>query len=236
MSCGVTTVKRELPSVTSLEPLPPGVPGTRLVTEADDPMALTARRDCDAHGALVRGLAEYLETLSIDNDGTALRFKSVAQDFADVEDPHLFPRAAVYSMSLGNYDASNLTPVIRSRAKVYVMGEEAVYLLKASELRLDITVEVWATDKDARQALVAMLEDAFCPVDWKYGARLELPHYYNTRANYQLTGVTYLDSDTEVARRKRGAMVTLSAQVPVLRPIALPTARPRTEVTVSEDC
>jgi hypothetical protein len=66
-----------------------------------------------------------------------------------------------------------------------------------------LTVEFVTMDSVERMALTAMLEDAFEPVDWMTGFRLELPHYFNTRATFEKTGMDYVDGPVQAHRRIR---------------------------------
>ena len=170
---------------------------TRLITQSDDRERLTANRETDVRTALTRGLKEYLERLSIDwPGGRQSRFKRVEQTWATPEESAEYPSASVYSEQPGVYEASSLTP------ETIDLGDNLT-IRKVAEFRQPLTVEFITMDPIERMALVAMLEDAFDPVDWMTGFRLELPHYFNTRAEFEKTGMDYVDGPVQAHRRMR---------------------------------
>jgi hypothetical protein len=76
-------------------------------------------------------------------------------------------------------------------------------------------------DPVERMALVAMLEDAFDPVDWMTGFVLELPHYFNERATFEKTGMDYIDGPMPAHRRMRAARFQLTGHCSQFRFVGL---------------
>lgn len=195
----------------SLQPIPQGA--TRLITARGDQEALTARRETDCRTAMSRGLREYLEQLSIRTvDGREVRFKQVLESWGESEEAAEFPSAVVYAGEPADYEASDFSP-----ATVYLPDGTARALRKVAELKVQFTVEVWAAAQADRVALVAMLEDAFDPVDEMTGFVLELPHYHGSRAVFEKLQSSYVDSPEVNRRRWRNAAFLLAGQVSQLR-------------------
>lgn len=179
--------------------LKPALGKTRLIVNPDDREVLSYNRETDAHGALSRGLKEYLEQLSMNWQGRLIQFSHVFDDWATTEDDADYPAAAMIATEQGMYDASKLTP-----STIAVNATQIVR--SVSEFQVPMTIVAVATDPVAREGMAAMLEDALNPVDWMYGVRLELPHYFSTRCTIEPLGSRYLD-DPELAQRRRKPII-----------------------------
>jgi len=110
--------------------------------------------------------------------------------------------------------------------------DDGYELETGSELQLVVHLDLYETDPDGRTALVAMVEDALLPVNWMYGARLELGHYFGMHADYALESVTYIDSAQSAKERLRIAHLEVSASVPVVRAVKLPENQTRLRTSV----
>lgn len=189
--------------------VPPG--RTRLVYDPDDLQHMTRDFETDVRTALTRGVKEYLEQLKIDwPGGRQSKFVKVLQTWAEPEVPAEYPSAVVYATEPGTYDGRNFTPTTE-------VLEDGYIIRLTSEFTQQIVVEVWTTDPRERVALVKMLEDAFCPVDWMYGFRLELPHYHNMRATFEPLTLAYDDVGDDAQRRYRRFLIMLTGNVAVVR-------------------
>lgn len=202
------------------------------VLRPDVPPTITNRHETDARTALTRGLARYLAGLVFEGGaGRILAFQGrVFESYADPETQAQFPSAVVLSDQPAQYDASRLTP--GAPVDRLPQTPEGNALLSTSELTLDLTVDVWATENRSRSALVAGLEHALSPTDWMYGLRLDLPFYFGARAGYELQSVQYIDSEDAATRRYRRASLVVSGRVPVYRIVPLPVARARYDLSV----
>ena len=202
------------------------------VLRPDVPPTLTTRHETDARTALTRGLARYLAGLAFEGGaGRILAFQGrVFESYADPETQAQFPSAVVLSDQPALYDASRLTP--GAPVDRLPQTPEGNALLSTSELTLDLTVDVWATENRSRSALVAGLEHALSPTDWMYGLRLDLPFYFGARAGYEMLSVQYIDSEDAATRRYRRASLVVSGRVPVYRIVPLPVARARYNLSV----
>lgn len=204
-----------------------------LVTSDSTPNVLTGNQEADCRTALTRGVADYLRTLAIQMPGgRKLLFEEVLNTWAEPEVPAKYPSAIVYAAGPGTYDASRFAPGINSKDKL--PEPDGRYVLQLAEFTLDLSVELWATDPNERVGLVKMLEDAFNPVDWMYGFRLDLPHYYGARASYEMKSLVYMEAEDDAARRYRRAAFTLGGRVPLIRMVDFPQAKPRARLDVIE--
>lgn len=219
-------------------PEPSSAPRTScLITTRTQKQILTSTRQTDARTALKRGLAEYIRSLSlVALGGRSVQFERVFDVWPDHEDKAVYPSAVVYSSGDGIYDASSFTPTVSSRC----LTNDGFFLTKYAEYAVDLRVEYWSNDPEERIALTMMLEDAFNPVDWMGGAKIELPHYHNQFAIYELKTNNFPDSEGDVLARTRKAYFTVSGQVSAVRCVNLTRlTEVRSQVTVIDgnvDC
>jgi hypothetical protein len=222
--------------------VPPAPGGTKLITVANaKPPHLTAIRECDAVTALKRGLKEYLEQVYLDVEGVRVRFQQVHDVWADTDQVAQYPSAVVMAADEATYDYSSFTPVLdplRLVSQVVVNGAEPAnmrsYLVKYAEVEAKLALEIHCSSPAERVQVQMMLEDALNPVDWMYGFKLDLPHYFNQRAVYEPMTSQMLDSEGDARRRWRPGTVFLAGQVSLLRVRALPQFQPLAQVTVIE--
>lgn len=203
--------------------------GTALITDAEYDIPFTARRETDCWGALARGLSEYVSQLRMDwEGGTSVRLLKVHEGWAEPEALSAYPSAVVYSEAPGAYDGDSLATI----REVLPDGRS---LQRVSEFVQTYTLDVWCTNKEDRTALVAMLEDAFDPVDWMSGFRLRLPHYHNAVGTFLKDALNIQDSAEQAGRRWRLASFTIAASMPQIRFIgAAPALDIRTVVSVED--
>lgn len=232
-SCAPEIPTTEEPGTPIIVPPPQG--GTTLVTSANAARnVLTARRDCDAVTALKRGLAEYLQQVMLDVEGARVQFQQVFYSWAEPEDGYTLPSAYVAADGEAEYDYHGLTPVLDPKNKVALPGGPAgqqAYLVKYAELKVSLACQIYTSSPDERAQVSMLLEDALNPVDWMYGFKLDLPHYFNQRAVYEPVTTVFTDSEDGARRRWRPGTVMLSGQVSVLRVRTLPLMQPRAVVT-----
>jgi len=217
-----------------------GMPSSsvRVVLAADDEgTGLTAHQETDCRTALTRGLAAYVAPLSIQlPGGRALRFKQVLGEWAEPEVPSRFPSAVVYAVGSGTYDADSFTPRVNERNRLAT--PDGRYLLRLAEFVIELQVAVWCTDPTERQGMVALLEQALNPTDFMYGFRLDLPHYFNARASFEMKGMEYRDSEEDAIKRRRIAVFTLEGRVPLMKIVSvpsIPSSGPRFSLEVGTD-
>lgn len=208
-----------------------------LITSRSQKTVFTSNRETDARTALKRGLKEYLKSLSfITPAQREVRFLKVFDVWPDHEEKAVYPSAIVYSIGDGTYDASNFTPTVSSKC----VTNDGYYLVKYAEYTVSLRIEYWSNDPEERIALTMMLEDALNPVDWMSGAKIQLPHYHNQFAIYDLKTNNFPDSEGDVLSRTRKAYLSLEGQVSAVRCTELTKlVEVRTTLTVTdgnEDC
>lgn len=200
------------------------------------PAPFSLWRETDARSALTRGLREYIEQLvTSDFSGREIRFIRTYADWAEGEEIAEFPACIIHSFTEAAYDHSSFTPKTTRIASGYAYWTP-------SQVVLDLRVEAIATDNKERRQLTALLEDAFNPVGWMYGFRLDLPHYHNQRASFELNTNIYVDDEDSARQRERSVGLALTGRVPLIRvidsqgqPVQIPLAEYRFDTTVSED-
>lgn len=200
---------------------------TRLITNPRDKRVPTNSRETDATTALTRGVAEYVAQQSIAAaGGRALRFVSSFDTWAQPEDGACYPAFVAYTHDVdGGYSDANMSPhTVNHR---YPNG---TYEVGGSELVIEMKCEVWATDPEERMALVLMLEEAFAPVEWMEGFRLELPHYFNQRASFLPGKVTYLGDAADAMDGYWKARIMLASSVPRTRVLPFAEGKPVLQV------
>jgi hypothetical protein len=205
---------------------------SRLIVDEHDGEVLTTRQDTDCRTALVRGLADYLNSIVFSGkyfQAQRLQFESVSEDWADPEVCEKFPVAAVYTQEPGVYAADErMTPEQRDIGNGHVL-----HILP--ELTQVLVVDVHATSKLQRTALTATLENAFDPVGWMGGFKLALPHYFGLFAHYDLLTVDFLDNEDSTSKRWRVAQFQIEARVPRAVYVGhVPRFKPRVRVEVLE--
>ena len=201
---------------------------TALVKDLATEAPHSATRETSTRNALTRGLAEYLQdTIFVSAiGGRQMRFYKVFEEWAEPEQNVRFPSAIVMSTTAGTYDASSFTPSPNPRCRL----PDGRYAMAYAEFAQDLVVEVWANDLAERAELSAALEDSFNPVGFMYGFVLQLPHYYNLRGTYSMQTMQYIDTEENSIKRYRLAQFVLSAQVPLVRLVSFPGARPRVDL------
>ena len=188
---------------------------TLLLTEPAYAEAYSANRETDARTAVLRGLREYIDGLSYNAPGgTRMRFIQVGDAFPEVEQTAKYPAAYIYTDEPGVYDGAAFTP------QLYTLPDGRTLQMSA-EFTQNITIDLWCTNAPERMGLLAMLEDAFDPVEWMSGFRLRLPHYFNAVATFLKTTVTAVDSTENANRRWRLASLNLMATMPQIRMIGV---------------
>lgn len=222
----------------SPEVLVPPAPGpTRLVRTPEQPkLRRTANRECDAVTALKRGLREYLEQVHLDVYGVRVRFERVLEVWAESDEVAVYPAAVVQARDEATYDSSSFTPqmdVVPLDGPV--VDGVRTYLVKYSELTVPLCIEIHTSSPEERSQIGMLLEDALNPVDWMYGFKLDLPHYFGQRVVYEPVTAQQLDSEENARRRWRPGTVFLTGQISVVRSRVLPGLTPVVRVEVVED-
>jgi hypothetical protein len=205
--------------------------------DAHDGAIYTLRRDVDAHGALVRGLAQYLWTLRIDALARVLRFNRVTEHAADTSDePVDAPYAAVYGdADEGRYAGPPFTPqqVVSAGERVKFQTADGIAALfeVGSYTHDRITAQIWCDSEPERAAVIEAIEDMAHPHLARGGVYLRLRHYYGVVARFVLAGQARDASPTEIVGGNWIARFRFSALLPVIRVHRRPLADVRLVTT-----
>ena len=197
---------------------------TRLIPRQDEKASpLTARQETDCSTGIARGVAEYLASLSLDWPEVGLiRFAKSTHVWADYENgSEDYPRAFAGTVDAeGSYDGGlGEDDGIRLDAVGGILPPGGGVVLDSfEELVIQVTVEVHCMNPKQRVGACVMLERAFRPYRGRRGFMLELPHYFNVRASYSASGVTYMDNEEDAARNYRRARFVLQSRAPVVVP------------------
>lgn len=222
--------------------MPPPTTISRLVLLEDGEQALTTYRETDARSAMSRGLAEYLRGQSIVMPGGAETIlANVFDGWASLEEQLKFPSACVYTELPGSYGGQGteapLSPeVVLIAPQAFQDQGQGDALLTASELVQTFRIEAWASGPKQRIALACILEDALVsPVDFMTGFVLELPHYFNLRAVFEIPqDSVYEDSEIDAQKKTYRISFQLRGRVRVARAKLYKSIRPATELTVDD--
>lgn len=206
----------------------------RLITNPRyDKPRFTANQTTDVHTALTKGLADYLEPVQFDaHGGRPIGFRSAFNTWAEPEDEADYPAVIVYGPEPGKYDASKLNPDDSNLGERIALPDGR-YLSSPAEYTQDLHVEVWCTDSEERKNAVIMTEAALTASTFMYGVRLELPHYFNQRATYELMSMGYLDDQDHAIQRVRIARFIVRACVPLTRLLTISPAQIRIQDSVT---
>ncbi len=143
----------------------------------------------------------------------------------------LFPRVVMLPGE-AQYLPRGLSPIVFEHSR-HRHGRDTV-LVCAHEYREEFRLEVWATTRAQRHALVAGIEQMIsAPLQETPGLRLRLPRYHDAVANFQLERRANV-GDEDAVRRRRKSDITLSLRVDVLRLVNARTMQPVVEVRVLE--
>lgn len=204
-----------------------------LITRPGTLVVYTAEREVDAVSAAARGLAEYLGTLRgpAGVGGRELSFTESLWHHAEPEQQVTYP--AVIVLPSGDVALEDTKPT--TDASMRLPAPDNRFVFKVGEAVVLLQVELHCTDPFTRAGLLALVQDALCPVDWMYGCRLVLPFYHGAHAAYAPRTVTIPDDAESAQQRIRIARVQVEAHVPVLRVSGFrATAAPRVRVEVDE--
>lgn len=197
----------------------------RLVTSANDKQKLTEIREVSAARAPVRALADYIRSLQFPIDGGRNTTFSVVREMkAEPEANASYPAACVFVEGV-DYDTDTQSLEQYQDAQ---FANGGVYI--SGDLRAEANVHIWTTEDFHRENALMALEDAANPVDWMAGFRLEMPFYYNLRADYMLLNLQYEDSDADNQRRYRKLLAKVKIVSPYAQFIKLPYLKPRAVV------
>lgn len=205
---------------------------TELVVDPSQPEKLTANRETDGRTALARGVLEYLQQQVIEMPGgLKMRLENVYPEWPEQEDQVTYPAMTAVPEGEAEYDICGFTPNIDPTERLAT--PDGRFPVKWCEISQRIRLELHCTFPKARQALTAMCEEAFSPVDYMFGFKLRLPFYFNTYAVYEPLSVGYPDTAETAQERLRITYFYLRGHLPLYRLQTFPLFKPELEVEVT---
>ena len=230
MSCPALLFPSQEPAASGDPPLPAQTK-TKLVERPGIKSVFIDNQTTDVRTAAKRGLAEYLSQLALQLQGGRLvRFARMYDVWPDKEDEIEFPAGIVYTTGPGTYDASRFTPSVAKKHDL----KNGKFLVQYAEYSVALNLEVWARDSEQRIGMVILVEQALTAVDYQYAITLDLPHYFNARAQYAMESSVFPDTEVDVFQHHRKAVFSISSRLPLVRAVSFPDAFPRLELTVTD--
>ena len=204
---------------------------TRLVLAPTEKEALTRFNDsCDSRTAVCRGVMEYIQDLKVQAvGGRYLTIASANETWAQAEQQAQYPSIAVVPEGEGEYQATTFTSALGPQ----IGQPDGRWLSGRGTFSQELRIELYTNDPKSRAAMSYAIEQAFAPVDWMYGFRLVLPHYFNAIAVYEPLKISYPDTAETAIERLRTVVYHVSAQVSLLALRSYPTLKPELRVEVT---
>ena len=125
-----------------------------LIESETTTQALTERCTVDAHTALVRGLADYVRSLSHEFNGVRYAFQSISEDWPDQEDEAQYPSACVSESDAGGeYSMEPISPSSEGTE----IEHAGVELIVVGALKLAVQIETMTTGREERIGVMKLL-------------------------------------------------------------------------------
>lgn len=179
--------------------------------------------------AAIKSLGDYLCARTYwrsgGTDKPLIPFRVPREQFLDEwpdDDVDLvFPSIGV-EPDLGNYESIGLGSYIREETRDQ-FGPGTV-IQQQGEYIENLQVQIWASKKAERAALVQGIEDGMIPTEQRYGLYLKMPGYYNGAARFSL--MSRKNIDEEAAQGRRTALLTIELCFCVVRLVRCVDLRP----------
>lgn len=132
--------------------------------------------------------------------------KDIHIEWPDNEDDLIFPSIALLSTGPANYDMIGLTGYIEENTRdKHGRGTVVQWM---NEYRENLVLEIWASKKSERRAILAGLEAALSPTEQMYGLRFTMPDYFDELVCFSLNDREIID-DPDAAKNRRRARMTI---------------------------
>jgi hypothetical protein len=196
----------------------------------------------DGRTAAMRVLRKYISFLQFfragDKGQPPIPFQIPIDDihieWPDNEVDMRFPSIVFLSQGRANYDAIGLgTNLLEQTADRFGAG---TVLQVQSEYTENFAIEIWASKKPERRAILAGLEVALTPTEQMYGIRFTVPEYYDQVCRFTLMDREIFDEPDGALNRRR-ARLYLEMTINMVALVNYRRIEPmmKTEVDVDED-
>jgi hypothetical protein len=174
-----------------------------------------------------------------DTQGDAIPFQ-IPDERIHIEMPddevqlNTFPAIALLSNGDAEYDMIGLDAYIEEKTRDrYGLGTVVQWQQEFVE---EIAVEIWASSKPERRAMLAGLENALVPTEQMYGVRFRMPDYFDQLVCFTPLSRTLMENEDNVRNRKTARIIVQMR----FNQVALVNYEPlttwlKTEVNVDED-
>lgn len=153
-------------------------------------------------------------------------------EWPDNEENMRFPSLVFLSTGPANYNVIGLTSYVEEGSKdVYGPGTVLQWM---SEYTEKVSLEIWASKKSERRAILAGLETALTPTEQMYGLRFRMPNYYNELVCFTVESRELID-DGDAVKNRRHARVTIEMRFNVVALVNYVTVNPFMKVDVDSD-
>ena len=203
---------------------------TRLVLHPQEREQLPRFNDsCDSRTAVARGLMEYLQGLQVQAvGGRFFDIKSANETWAQAEQQAEYPALAIVPEGPGEYQATTLTSGLGPQ----IPAPDGRWPSTRGTFSQSLRIELYTNDPKSQAAISFAIEQAFAPVDWMYGFRLVLPHYFGAIARFEPLDIAYPDTAESAMERLRTVVWHVRADVALIALRTYPTIRTQLEETV----
>jgi hypothetical protein len=134
----------------------------------------------------------------------------------------VFPSMAVVSGE-GEANPTGLTPYLDEASKD-VFGKDSILQVHHEHTEV-FQLDIWATFRAERRALLAGLQIAFNPTEERAGLLLKLDRYYDQTARFTLLRSAPIDGP-DTMKNRRQAVATISLEVNVVQLVHYRTLQP----------
>lgn len=203
----------------------------------DGTVVQTVAHETDARTALMRGMVEYLRTLTVaEPGGRELRFETVVEGQAVPDESTKFPWCCVSAPEESRY-SGGMVPRVTSDNRIPApeKGDREVYAVPTANFDTTLSL-TFVCEKEERIHLMRMLEADLQFPDrlrqGKYGVTVELPFYMGMRADYAPVSSQYVDSSGDARQARFGGVMKVSASLKVARIVERPRAKPMLSTSV----
>lgn len=195
----------------------------------------------DGRTAGLEVLKSYVSELTFFRPGTTktsrpipfqIRLDDVHVEAADHEQDEKFPSISFIQVQDGTYNPIGLTALtLEDTRDKYGVGS---VLVQQSQYVENVAIEVFASLKPERRAIIKGLEEALVPTDYLYGIRFSMPEYYDQVATFSLVS-RKLDEGPDVARHRRMGNLVVEMTYNVVALVNYVEFRPILQIDVDVD-
>lgn len=194
----------------------------------------------DGRTAALRILKRYISELTFRRRGMKfgppipfkVRADNIHIEWPDYEVINEYPSIVFKQINQGDYEAIGLTAYTQEETRDK-FGYGTV-VQQQSEYVEEFALEIHASLKPERRALVKGLEEALVPTEQMYGIRFRMPDYYDQTVRFTLNG-RMLEETPDSAKHRRVATLKIEMSYVVASLVRYETLKPTVAVVVDID-